>query len=94
VDGIGAKTALSLIQKFGSVETLFEDIALVEEKVAKKIRGQKDAALFSKKLATINRAAPLYFDSLEDLRVGALDFDELKKYFSELGFESLVGRMG
>jgi hypothetical protein len=31
---------------------------------------------------------------LEDLRVGALDFDELKKYFSELGFESLVGRMG
>ncbi len=93
VDGIGAKTALTLIQKFGSIETLFEDIALVEEKVAKKIRGQKEAALFSKRLATINRSAPLYFDSLDDLRVSAPNFEELKKYFTELGFESLVRRL-
>jgi DNA polymerase-1 len=92
VKGVGLKTAAPLIQKFGSIEKVYEDIGLVEDKVAKKIADHKAEALFSKKLATIRRDAP-YDATLQDLKAGELDAESLKKYFSELGFMSLVKRL-
>ena len=52
----------------------------------------RESAFLSKKLATIKRDANLPV-SLEDLKQKPLDKEELKKYFEELGFKSLVERL-
>jgi len=93
VKGVGPKTAAPLIQKFGSVEKVYEELWAVEQKVAKKIEEHKDVAMLSKKLATIVRDAPIGIDSIEELKPKELDIPLLKKYFEELGFMSLVNRL-
>jgi hypothetical protein len=43
-----------------------------------------------KKLATLERNAPIFLDSLQDLKFIPLDKECLKKYFQKLGFSSLI----
>jgi DNA polymerase-1 len=93
VTGVGPKTASILLKEFGTVEEVFENIALIGSKsAAKKLEGHKDIALMSKKLATMRRDAPLEI-SLADLRTGELDKARLKTEFQKLGFKSLVERL-
>lgn len=92
VAGVGPKTAQPLIKEFGTVEEVYNSLGIIPDKVLKKIAGQKDVAIMSKKLATIVRDAPIEL-KLEDLRVGPLDIPALKNYFSDLGFQSLVNRL-
>ncbi|MDZ4227215.1 MAG: DNA polymerase, partial [Patescibacteria group bacterium] len=70
VRGIGEKTATELIQKFGSVEDIYKELKKDPEAFAKKgvkprvvrlLDAGKESALFSKKLATIRRDAPIRF---------------------------------
>lgn len=91
VKGIGPKTATPPLQEFGSVEGVFENIALIPEKTAKKFEGHKDEAIFSKKLATIRRDVPIEV-SLSDLAVKPLNKKALEEYFVKLGFKTLVQR--
>ena len=56
------------------------------------MENQKKAALFSKDLATIRINIPLDL-SLNDLKREALKRDEIKKFFSEMGFGSLIKRL-
>jgi len=93
IKGVGPKTAAPLIKEFGSVEGIFENLGLIPSKIVKKIEGQKEIALLSKKLATIRRNAPIDVKSLSDLVIKPLDKDKLAKYFEELGFKTLVGRL-
>ncbi|PIR88582.1 MAG: hypothetical protein COU09_01195 [Candidatus Harrisonbacteria bacterium CG10_big_fil_rev_8_21_14_0_10_44_23] len=93
VANVGPKTATPLIQEFGSIEEIYENLVIINPKVAKKLEGNKDIALLSKKLATINKSAPIYLDKLEDLKAPDLDLDELKKYFNHYGFVSLVNQL-
>ncbi|MDP2629120.1 MAG: 5'-3' exonuclease H3TH domain-containing protein, partial [Candidatus Harrisonbacteria bacterium] len=90
VSGIGPKSATPLIQEWGSVEEVYENLMIISPKVAKKLEGSKEQALMSKRLATIERNVPAYFDSLEDLKAVNLNREGLTKYFSNLGFVSLV----
>ncbi len=90
---VGEKTATPLLQEFGTVEGVFDNLVIVPEKVAKKFEGQFEIAMKCKKLATLERNAPIYLDSLEDLRALPLDKPELTKYFDSLGFVSLVRRV-
>lgn len=92
VKGVGPKTATPLVKEFGSIEKIYEDIVLVEEKTAKKIRDHKEEALFSKKLATIKRDVPVDLN-MDDVKLKSLDIAALKAYFSEMGFQSLVNRL-
>jgi len=94
VKGIGPKGAAMLLKEFGTLEEVFENAAIITSKtVAKKLEGQKDIALLSKRLATIRRDVPLAVKSLEDLRARPLDKTKLKNYFSEMGFKSLTDRL-
>lgn len=71
IKGIGEKTATELIQKFGSIESMYallkKDPAALEKqgikpRVVELLRtGEKDAE-FSKELATIRRDAPVHFE--------------------------------
>lgn len=93
VKGVGPKTALPLILEFNTAEGVFENLGIIPQKIAKKLEGQKDIALLSKRLSILDRHAPIYFDSVDDLVWAPVNMDELKKYFAELGFNSLVRRL-
>jgi len=91
--GVGEKTATPLLQEFETVEGVFDNLVIVPEKTAKKFKGQLEIAMKCKKLATLERNAPIYFDSLDDLRALPLDTQLLTDYFNSLGFASLVRRL-
>lgn len=92
IAGVGLKTAGPLIKKFGSLENLFDNLWEVPDKIGNKLENQKEAALFSKKLATIRRDVPLDI-SLEDLKRKKLNIKEVGNYFDKLGFKTLKERL-
>lgn len=63
VEGIGEKTATSLIAQYGSIENCHEHVAeLKPPRASKNLAAQWDIAVMSKELATINVHAPIEFD--------------------------------
>ncbi|HHE04659.1 MAG TPA: DNA polymerase I, partial [candidate division WOR-3 bacterium] len=63
VRGIGQKTAVKLIQQFGTIENLYENIDRVGNKnIRKKLIDGKEDAFLSKELVIIRRDAPVDFD--------------------------------
>ncbi len=93
VTGIGPKGATDLIRDYGTVEKIYEEVGLIpKEALRKKLEAGRESAFMSKKLATIKRDAELGV-SLEDFRQHPLNKEELRKYFSGLGFKSLTERL-
>ncbi|WP_421380409.1 DNA polymerase I [Bacillus salacetis] len=94
VPGVGEKTAIKLLKQFGTIEKLLESIEEVSgKKLKEKLEEHKDQAVMSKELATILREAPIEV-SLEDLNYEGSDDPKLKAFFKELGFNSLLEKMG
>ena len=93
VKGVGPKTATELIRKFGSIEELYERIDEVDkQKLREKLVQDKEMALLSRQLVTINSSMELEF-KLEDLKLKPSNITELKKLFSEFEFSSLLGEL-
>lgn len=102
IAGIGAKTATTLITKFGTVEEIYKTLEKKGEKpfldagITKRIVGLlkegKEEALFSKTLATIRRDAPIDF-SLPAKKFNECDTEPAIALFSELEFRSLIPRL-
>ena len=89
VPGIGRKTALDLIKKFGSMELLYEQIdTITKKKQHDNLVQYKDQAFLSRELATINKNAPLSFD-LDALKLKNPDNSKLSRLFKELEFRQL-----
>ena len=67
VPGIGEKTAAKLIAQYGSVENVLAHTAELKGKLKENLETHRERALLSKRLATINRAAPipLNFDEFQ-----------------------------
>ena len=59
VKGIGEKTAIKLIQDYGTIENLYDHIDEVKGKTKDKLLEGKDSALFSKEIATIYKDVPI-----------------------------------
>jgi DNA polymerase-1 len=92
VPGVGEKTAIDLIQSFGSIETLFENTdKITKESLRKKLEDAREKALLSKKLVTINKAVPIEV-TIDDLRLGAPRKEKLAGIFRELEFKSLIDK--
>ncbi len=93
VAGIGPKTATPLIQKFGSLENLYNNLDKIErESVKKKLIENKENAFLSKELATIHTDVPLEIN-LEEAKLKQPDFVKLKEIFTELDFKKLLPRV-
>ncbi|MCE7857475.1 MAG: DNA polymerase I, partial [Ignavibacteria bacterium CHB3] len=93
VKGVGEKTALPLIQQFGSIENLYKNLDKVEkEGTKKKLEENKNNAFLSKELATINCKVPMEID-FEKAKFSKPDVDKMREVFVELEFKSLFTRL-
>ena len=95
VPGIGPKTAISLIQKYGTVENLYEKIEKGEDdlkgKQKENIVSNKEMAFLSKKLGEIDVNVPLE-DNLETLKVEEWDKKKVLEIFQNLNFKRYIER--
>ena len=95
VPGVGEKTALSLIQRYGSVENLYDKLEKGEDdlkgKQKEKIEQNKDLAFLSKTLGTINLEVPIT-DTLEDFKVEEWDKEKVYDLFKKLNFKRYIER--
>lgn len=90
VYGIGEKGAVSLISRFGHIEELFKRLEEVEPRYRTKLENNFEQAELSKKLATIITDVPVSFDFEEQAKFGDFDPGELKAFFSEMQFASMI----
>lgn len=96
VPGVGEKTAAALIQEFGGVDNLYQDLAKVEQS---KIRGAKKVAALlaehraavelARKLVRIDTEVPLDLEP-DDLAWTGIDEKALADLLRELEFSSLL----
>jgi len=92
VPGIGEKTATKLIGEFGCIETLLANVDKVSgKKLQENLRNHVEAAIISKKLATIICDVPL--EELPDSFVMEPQVDKLHELFIKLEFKSLAARI-
>ena len=95
VPGIGEKTALSLIQKFGTIDNLYKKLEEGESglkgKQKEKIEQNKELAYLSRKLGEINTHVPIE-DTLEELKVEEWDKEKVLEIFKELNFKRYIER--
>lgn len=94
VPGVGEKTAIKLLKEFSTLENLLKSIDQVNgKKLKEKLEEYADQALMSKKLATIERNAPV------EVKLDQIEFEGFDRYkvvsiYKELGFQSLLDKLG
>lgn len=92
IPGIGEKTASKLLSEYGTLDNVLANAGNIKGSLGEKIRAGKDAAIMSKKLATIITQVPCQFHD-EDFRVKPYNIDALKEIFVELEFKTLGRRI-
>ncbi|MDR1596452.1 MAG: DNA polymerase I, partial [Treponema sp.] len=73
VKGIGDKTAIKLMARYGSLDEIYRNLAGIEGSVGKKLAEGKESAYLAKSLITLNCEAPLGISTLDELTVENLD---------------------
>ena len=95
VPGVGEKTALKLVQKYGSIENLYKKIEEGQDdlkgKQREKIVENKELAELSRTLGTINTKVPIK-DDLTDLKVEEWDKEKVLELFKNLNFNRYIDR--
>ncbi|AHB40568.1 MAG: hypothetical protein ACD_25C00122G0004 [uncultured bacterium] len=94
VYGIGEKTAIKLIEQFGSVEDVYRNIEKVTpESLKEKLLENYEQALMSKKLATLIMDVPAGV-TLNDVKYPGYDKEKVLAELSKYNFKSLMKRLG
>ena len=95
VPGIGEKTALKLIQEYGSIDNLYKKIEEGKDnlkgKQREKIIENKELAILSRTLGTINVNVPIK-DNLTDFKVEEWDKEKVLEIFKQLNFNRYIER--
>jgi DNA polymerase-1 len=89
VPGIGDKGSVKLILQFGSVEAVLDRAAEVGGKTGVSLQLNRDAALLSKELVTIDTHVPLTLD-LNAMQTQTPDLEACRQLFTELEFSSML----
>ena len=87
--GVGEKTAVKLINQFGSVSNLLANTTQLKGKMKEKVEGAADDIKMSYFLATIKTDVPMGDLTLDQLKVEDPDTEKLDKIFTELEFKTL-----
>ncbi|NQT02932.1 MAG: DNA polymerase I [Planctomycetes bacterium] len=93
VPGVGEFNAIKWIQKYGSLDNLYEHAEELKGKRSESLRNSKDLAYLSKKLATIDCNIPIPV-GYDDLTLKKFNEPELTRLFTELGFTRLLSQLG
>ena len=92
IPGIGEKTAMKLVQQFGSLEGVIENADKLKGKQQENVIAFAEQGRKSKKLATILINAPVELDH-DALHLDPPDKDKVLEVFSELEFKTLTNRV-
>ena len=95
VKGIGEKTAKTLLQKFGSLDGVYENLedAAIKPKMREKLVADKENAYLSYELATIIPEAPIEFAPVDAI-IQPYDKPALYELFQKLEFVKLIDKYG
>jgi len=97
VKGIGEKTAIGLVQKYGTVENLYAKLPEEEKNIAKgvyaKLSADKEMAFASRFLAEINKNAPINLN-LDDFVYEGINKAALCRLCEDLELNSIISRLG
>lgn len=88
IPGIGEKTAMKLVQEFGSLEAVLDGVDRLKGKQQENVRAHAEQGRMSKRLATIITDVPVELDH-DALHLDPPDKDKVLEVFSELEFASL-----
>jgi DNA polymerase I len=93
VPGVGDKTAAKLLQEWGDLDGIYANLdELRGKKVPAMLAEHRDAVMASRTVTTVDRQLPLP-TAVEDLRMGDIDADAVRKLFATLEFRSLWERL-
>lgn len=91
VAGIGPKTASGLLQKYGTVEGIYEHLEEIGETTRKKLEVDKEIVLEAKRLVELDKTVDLGF-MIDDLRFEP-DWDKVQEELEGLGFKSIAAKL-
>ncbi len=92
IRGVGAKTAVKLLEQFDSIEGILANTDQLKGKQREKVEAGRADALLSKELATIKLDCPIQFDA-KSYELEPYDRDKLQELFAELEFRTLAKRI-
>jgi len=92
VPGVGEKTALKLLEQFGTLDGIYAHLEEVEKRWRTKLEEGKESAYMSRDLAAIHSDLPVELD-LEHARADRFDPAALEAFFTELEFRSLIKKV-
>lgn len=92
VPGVGEKTAVALLEKFGSLDNIYQNLDQVEKRWAAKLESGKQSAYMSYDLARIRTDLRLTLD-LEHARAHVFDAERIEAFFESLEFKTLIKQL-
>src|SRR6266540_3267882 len=92
VPGVGEKTAISLLQQFGSLDELYAHLDQVKGKLRDRLAEYRESAFMSREIGRIVTDLSVELD-LEGARTGRYDRRAVAQRFRELEFRSLIDRL-
>ena len=96
VEGIGKKTAAEIIQRYGSIKNLYDelstDTAVLKPKVKEALKNNKESAFLSLELVKTKKDVNMDFN-LEVCKFGKFDLKEVENILKDLEFNSLITRL-
>ena len=92
VPGIGEKTGIQLLQKYGTLDSIYEHLDDIQSTVAKKLIAGKKLAYMSKEVGRIWVDAPVKLDwDIAD--INDINLDKIAEILNRLEFSSLIRRL-
>ena len=93
VTKIGEKTAIKLLNEYGSVEGVYENIEnMKKSKMKENLINDRELAFLSKTLATINTESPVDIN-IEDLKYEGKDLEKLVPFYKEMNFKTFLQKL-
>ena len=92
IPGVGDKTASSLLQQFGTLDGIYENLDQVKGKLRDRLEEHRESAFMSREIGRIVTDLPVELN-LEEARTGRYDRRAVAQRFRELEFRSLIDRL-
>jgi len=73
VRGVGEKTAVKLMSRYGSLDEIYKNLAGIEGAIGKKIAEGKESAYFSRSLIKLDSAVPIALKEIDELSIEKID---------------------